>query len=128
MLLSRCFEPPNLLVATLAGVMTSRDQADLVEWVREAIRFGGPVRLLVLLDRFVARVPTPSFESDLLWLSDDEGVFQIAIVGQPQWRLAVLTLIGQPLRRIPIEYFETEAAARRWFERDPAGTTKARST
>ena len=28
----------------------------------------------------------------------------------------MLTLMAQPLRRVPIAYFATEAAARRWLE------------
>jgi hypothetical protein len=41
----------------------------------------------------------------------------MAIVGEAEWKIPVLTLITQPLRRMPIEYFETESVARRWLGR-----------
>ena len=47
---------------------------------------------------------------------DDEGVSKIGIFGDPEWKPAVLTLMAQPLRRVPIAYFATEVAARRWLQ------------
>lgn len=128
MMPSRGFESPNLVLVTLAGVVTPGDQARLVEWVRDAIRTAGPMRLLVLLERFAGWNPGASFENPALWLRDDEGVTRIAIVGEPQWKLKVLTVIAQPLRRIPIEYFETEAAARLWLDAADKAATHTMST
>ena len=45
MLLARRFEPPNLVVGTLGGVVTLRDQALIVELVRSSIRLVGSVRV-----------------------------------------------------------------------------------
>jgi hypothetical protein len=109
------FEPPDLLVATVSGLLTAKDQAALVAWVRDTLETIEHVRLLILLDRFEGWKADPSFSDPTLWLHDDEGVAQMAIVGTPEWRLAMLTFLVQPLRRTPIEFFETEAAARRWL-------------
>ena len=118
MVVSRRFEPPDLVVAILRGVVTSHDQASLVESVRASIRRAGAVRLLILLDSFGGWNLGESFDSAASWLSDDESVSKIAIVGRREWRLSVLMLITQPLRSLPIKYFETEAAARRWLALD----------
>ena len=123
MVVSKAFEPPDLAVATLAGVVTSSDQADVIEWVRDSIRGVGPVRLLILHDLFGGWHPPDSLDDARMWLRDDEGVAKMAIVGAWAWRRTVLTFLAQPLRRIPIEYFNSESAARRWLE---GGTTRAR--
>ena len=116
MVLTRMFEPPDLLVATVGGLVTPNDQAGLVAWVRDTLEAIERVRLLILLDRFQGWRGDASFADPTLWLHDDEGVSKMAIVGNPQWRLGMLTFIVQPLRRTPIEFFETEAAARRWLD------------
>src|SRR5262245_18775053 len=115
MVVGQMFEPPDLLVATISGLVTADDQACLVAWVRKVLRDLGEVRLLVVLDRFDGWRPESSFSNVGLWLRDDEGVSRIAIVGNARWRLSALTFIAQPVRRTPIEYFDTEAAARQWL-------------
>jgi hypothetical protein len=70
----------------------------------------------VSLEQFAGWNVNDYVDGDAWWLQDDEGVSMIAIVGEPEWKLAVLTVIAQPLRRIPIRYFETEAAARQWLQ------------
>jgi hypothetical protein len=37
----------------------------------------------------------------------------------------MLTLMAQPVRRVPIAYFATEAAARRWLEPSRAAARAA---
>jgi SpoIIAA-like len=119
MVLCRAYEPPDLLVVTLTGLLTARDQATLVEWVRDMLQSVRPVRVLVLLDRFEGWKPEAAFDSDALWLEDDDRIARMAIVGNAVWRLRLLAFIVQPVRHTPIEYFETEADARRWLS---AGT------
>lgn len=120
------FEPPDLVVATVSEVLSSRDQLSVVNWVRGVVRAVPSVRLLIRLERFAGWNPDASLDGDEAWLQDDEGVSKIAIVGEMKWKLALLTAMAQPLRRIPIEYFEAEAAARRWLE--PTATTEGVST
>ena len=114
MVLREVLEKPDVLVVTLSGVVTSRDQAQVVAGVRKAIREAGPLRLLILLEDF-AGWHLAAFNDRSLWLRDDEGVTRIAIVGEPERRMDVLTAIAQPLRLIPIQYFDTLAAARQWL-------------
>jgi hypothetical protein len=116
MVVTRRFEAPNLVAATLSGVVTSRDQSDLLSFVRAVIPKAGAVRLLIRLEGFGGWRQEAAFDDTALWLRDDEAVLKLAIVGDLAWKRVVLTMIAQPLRRIPIEYFETEAAARRWLD------------
>lgn len=116
MVLSMVFEPPDLVVATIGGAMTGADQARVIQRVRESILRSGPVRALVVLDQFSGWFPhVGSVDDAAMWLRDDEGVVKIAIVGRTKWRRPVLTTMAQPVRSIPIEYFETETEARRWL-------------
>lgn len=124
MVLGKRFEPPDLVGATLKGVITADDQADVVDWVRTAIRHLGRVRLLVVLDEFSGWMPATSFDARA-WLSDDEGVSQIAIVGQDEWRNEVLTVIAQPVRGLPIRYFKTETDARQWLRTEPLAAAES---
>jgi hypothetical protein len=123
MVIGKRFEPPDLVGATLSGVITAQDQANVVDWVRTAVRHLGHVRLLIVLDGSINWVPDPSFDSRL-WLADDEGVTQIAIVGRDEWRAPVLTMVAQPIRRLPIRYFEAETDARQWLKTGPVATTE----
>ncbi len=117
MVVSTVIEPPDVLVATVTGTMTTADQVSLIAWVRAAIRSTGAVRVLVRLDRFAGWLaPGVNIDPSTIWLRDDERVTQLAIVGDPRWRQQVLTMTAQPVRGIPIQYFETEAAARAWLE------------
>ena len=117
MSMSAAFEPPDLVVATLGGVVTAGDQTRLVESVQQWIRDTGSVRMLVRLDGFAGWNPGAGQDRAAPWLEDDEGISKMAIVGEAEWKIPVLTLITQPLRRMPIEYFQTEAGARRWLGR-----------
>jgi hypothetical protein len=116
MVVSRRMDQSGLVEATLGGVVTSRDQAELVGFVRAAIAASGPVRVLLRLEHYVGWHHDARLDPDALWLRDDEDVTGIAIVGAPEWKAGVLTMVAQPLRRIPIAYFETEAAARQWLD------------
>jgi hypothetical protein len=116
MVLARRFEPPDLVTATLAGVVTAEDQTELVTFVRAAIATAGSVRVLLHLEGFAGWKPDARFDRHSLWLHDDEGVTRIGIVGDLEWKAAVLTVMAQPLRRVPIAYFATEAAVRRWLQ------------
>ena len=121
MVISRHFEPPDVVTATLRGVVTASDHTELLAWIRASIRHAGAVRLLIRLEEFAGWNPGALLDS-ASWLADDEAVLQIAIVGQPEWKLGVFTMMAQPLRGLPIRYFETESAARAWL-----GTNASRS-
>jgi hypothetical protein len=115
MVAGKRFEPPDLVGATFSGVVTAADQAEAVDWVHAAIRHLGSVRVLIVLEHFAGWLPGSAVYNHLAWLSDDERVSKIAVVGRPEWRSAVLTLAALPIRQTPIRYFETETEARQWL-------------
>jgi hypothetical protein len=119
MVIGKQFEPPDLIVATLGGVITADDQNEIVDWVRTGIRHLGRVRVLIAFDGFIGWMPGAGLDSKRSWFSDDESVSQLAIVGSDEWRRAVLTLIAHPIRLMPIRYFESEPEARRWLGIEP---------
>jgi hypothetical protein len=119
MVIGKQFEPPDLIVATLGGVITAVDQNEIVDWVRTGIRHLGKVRVLIAFDEFIGWMPGAGLDNKRSWFSDDESVSQLAIVGSPEWRRTVLTLIAHPIRMLPIRYFETEPEARRWLKVEP---------
>jgi hypothetical protein len=117
MVVTRCFEPPDIVEASLAGLVTPDDQRDLVAFARAAIRTAGSVRVLLTLVNFAGWRPDAGFNRDALWLRDDEGVARIAVVGDPAWKATVLTVLAQPIRQVPIRYFTSEEDARGWLNR-----------
>lgn len=126
MLLSRTFEPPDFFVVTVGGVVTSRDHVAIVGWVRDQVRRTGPVKLLILLEGFAGWTPVSVDQAS--WLRDGDEVSRIAIVGAGSWKTRVLTMLGQPLRRIPIACFDTEPAARQWLAAVGQASAGTRST
>jgi hypothetical protein len=125
MVAKKAIEQPDLLVATISDVLTANDQAELVHWVRDAIATRGMVRVLLMLEGFGGYDPTEEHDA---WLSDDDAVARIAIVGDSEWKLPVLTYMVAPIRRTPIAYFESERAARRWLESSSRAPTTPGST
>jgi hypothetical protein len=113
--IGRRFEPPDLIVVTLADVVTSRDQAELLEWARALIRQVGPLRVLIRLETFGGWKLDDSSDRVASWLNDDEGVLKVAFVGKSDWKPSVFNLVAQPIRHLPISYFESETTARDWL-------------
>jgi hypothetical protein len=118
MVLGKRFEPPDLVGATLKGVITAEDQIEVVDWVRKAAKHLGWVRVLIVLDEFGGWVPAAASDSRS-WFSDDEQVSQIAIVGRDEWRGTVSTVVALPIRQLPIRYFASEGDARQWLKTEP---------
>ena len=115
MVLSKAMEPPDLVVVTVGGVLTSHDQAEMVRWVRDAISTTGAVRVLVRLEDFAGWRYEPTAEAASIWRQDGEPVARMAIVGDSARRCAVLNAIAHSIRKMTIEYFGTESAARTWL-------------
>jgi hypothetical protein len=114
-----------VVTATLVGVVTSGDQAEVVSFARASIEIVGPIKVLLLLEQFKGWNPDAQFDTEEVWMRDDEAVSGIAIVGDPAWKVGVLTVMAQPLRRVPIAYFATEESARRWLDQRSHAQTPA---
>jgi hypothetical protein len=112
--LSRWCEPSALVGATVRGAVTPDDQRELVSYVKEAVVRFGRVGVLIRLERYAGWRHDARFDPDGLWnAGDGDGISRIAIVGEPAWKIvAPRTRQG---RHVPIAYFESEPAARRWL-------------
>jgi hypothetical protein len=121
-------EPPDVVVVTVTGMLTMGDQVRVIEAVRELIRTNGMARVVLRLDGLAGIVPVDAAtDPAALWLHDDEPVRKIAIVGEDRWRHQLLTLMAQPVRGIPIDYFETETAARAWLGSSGPSSPRSRA-
>jgi SpoIIAA-like len=111
--------PSGLVAVTLAGAVTRADERALVNAVHAAIKRFGTVRVLIRVHRYAGPHHEGRFDPEGLWAGADvEGISRIAIVGEPAWKTVPAS--SHRRQQVPIEYFATEQAARRWlFERCP---------
>jgi hypothetical protein len=99
---------------TIAGPVTRADQRELVKLVRSAIARFGRVDVLIWLERYTGPHHEGRFDPEGLWSGREaEGISRIAIVGEPAWK-TISPITGRH-RRVPIEYFASEQAARCWL-------------
>jgi len=111
---SRSCNPCGLVAVTIVGPVTRADQRELVKLVRSAIARVGRVDVLIWLERYAGPHHEGRFDPEGLWSGRDaEGISRIAIVGEPAWK--TISPITGCHRRVPIEYFATEQAARCWL-------------
>lgn len=107
-------KPAGLVAATVAGAVTRADRRELVTFVQKAIARFGTVKVLIRLERYTGPHHDGRFDPDALWSGGDaERISKIAIVGEPAWKTISPAAVRH--RRVPIEYFATEHAARCWL-------------
>jgi hypothetical protein len=109
--------PSGLVAATVVGAVTRADERALVSLVHAAIARFGTVRVLIRVQRYAGPHHDGRFDPEGVWDGVRvDGISRIAIVGEPAWKTVPPTTARR--QRVPIEYFATEQAARRWlFER-----------
>ena len=117
MVVSASCSPSGLVGVTVAGAVTRADERALIHLVHEGIARFGTVRVLIRVRPYAGPHHDGRFDPDVVWGSADvEGISRIAIVGEPAWKTVPAATARR--QRVPIEYFATERAARRWlFER-----------
>lgn len=47
--------------------------------------------------------------------ASDAPIIKTAFVGETRWKDEIFAFVAKPFRAFPIEYFETETAAREWL-------------
>ena len=108
---------------TVAGAVTSAVQRTLVSLVRTAITRFGTVRVLIRVQRYAGPHHDWRFDPDALCDgANADSISKIAVVGEPAWK-TVAPVSGRR-RRVSIEYFATEQAARRWLVEAGAGNCR----
>ncbi len=109
-------EAGDLVRLTVTGQMKTADQAALMYFITKAVERHGRIRLLVVLDGFEGWERDEGWSDDSLRLQDESVILKAAFAGEPRWQESMLLFVSAPFRNIPIEYFDSEAAARTWLD------------
>ena len=107
----------------ITGVLRRRDLEAVEQVAADAIRPGGAIRLLVVLDGFAGWEPGASWRDMEFYIRHGDGIERIAIVGDETWRSEALMFAGADLRKAAVEYFPAADVSRaaEWLAR-PAGS------
>ena len=108
-------EGSDMVVITLQGRMAPADQAVVLDFLTKTAERAGKIRLLAVLRDFEGWTIGEEWADDALRLQSDEPIMKAAIVGEVRWKDEVYAYISKPFRKTPIEYFESEVAARSWL-------------
>lgn len=106
----------NLVHLTIRDRLATSDQAALVYFITKAVERHGAIRLLVTLADFTGWEQADDWDDAGMRIPDDEAVRKAAFVGDPRWKDDVFAFVAKPFRKIPMEYFPNEAAARTWLD------------
>ena len=108
-------EAPDIVCITMRGRMTPADHATLLFFIAKTVEGARRVRLLILLEDFEGWTTGEEWADDALRLENDAVIIKAAIVGERRWKDQVFAFVARPFRKIPIEYFVSEVAARAWL-------------
>jgi hypothetical protein len=102
----------------VTGVMRKADFDRAQAELARAIDRTGPVRLLVVLDRFEGWDPRDPWSDLEFYATYGDSLVRIAIVGDERWRSEMLMFTAAELRKAPVEYFAGPALAqaRAWLD------------
>jgi hypothetical protein len=104
----------GLVGATVAGAVTRADRHALVHLVHTAVARFGTVRVLIRVQPYAGPSHDGRFDPEGLWDGADlTRISKIAIVGEPVWK--TVSPASERRQQVPIAYFPTEQAARRWL-------------
>ena len=108
----------------ITGVLRRRDLEAVEQVAADAIRRGGAIRLLVVLDGFAGWEPGASWRDLEFYIRHGDGIEKMAIVGDEKWRSEALMFAGADLRKAAVEYFGTSDMARAaaWLAAGAAGS------
>ena len=101
-------------------VSSTLTRPDLEQWQRALAREidkHGPVRLLVVLDRFNGWAEDDSWNDMAFYQTHGDRIERMAVVGEDRWRDQTLMSVGAGLRQGAVEYFVPGAIsqARAWL-------------
>ncbi len=107
----------GLLLARVRGQMAVADQRLMVAMLHEALQHAGRTKILVVVDRdFAGWTSGEDWSESSLQFEGDEQIEKAAFVCESRWQEQVAVFIAQPFRRMAIEFFSSEDAARGWLQ------------
>ena len=103
----------------VSGLLSKADFERSQVTIAGAIARSGPIKLLVVLDRFGGWAPDDDWGGMNFYMTEGDAIQRIAIVGDERWRDEMLMFAVADLRKAPVEYFpESEIKyARAWLSR-----------
>lgn len=115
-------EDGNIYRVEISGMLRSRELTDCQQALAGRMAAAGPVRLLVLLDRFTGWDPGDDWRDLTFYASRGDDIERIAIVGPETWREHLLLFTAADLRKGPVEFFAEDRLghARAWLAGEPA--------
>lgn len=111
------YQPGNLHVLRISGVLKRDEFAQVQGAAAKAIDAGGQPRVLTLLEDFAGWEEGADWNDLDFMLEHGDGIVRIAIVGDAKWEPQALAFAGAGFRRAPVKFFPTgqEAQARAWL-------------
>ena len=110
-------EDGNIYRVEIGGMLRSRELHDCQQLLAGRMADTGPVRLLVLLDRFEGWDPRDDWRDLAFYATHGDDIERIAIVGPDAWMAHMLAFAAADLRKGPVEFFPGDgmANARAWL-------------
>jgi hypothetical protein len=111
------FEPNNVCVLRISGVLKRAElDAEQSAMARE-IDAGAKPRLLVILEEFEGWERGADWNDLDFLLTRGSAIAKIAIVGEPRWETGALAFTGAGFRSSPVKFFPSNqlAGARSWL-------------
>lgn len=110
-------EHDNVYRLDLHGRLGRTDFERCEQQLEKEIVQKGPVRLLIVLDRFTGWDPDAPWNELAYYMKHGDAIERIAVVGPDRWRRHMMMFAGADVRKAPVEYFPpgTLADARAWL-------------
>ena len=101
----------------LRGLLRETDLAQAEKALAAEITRIGPVKLLVVLNRFEGWERQGNWDHATFYVEHGDDIARIAIVGPERWRTEMLMFSAAGLRKGPVEFFPEDATAeaRAWL-------------
>jgi hypothetical protein len=99
------------------GTLLKKDFDGVQLALAEEISRIGPVRVLFVLSGFEGWEPGADWNDLTFFVKHGDSIDRMAIVGDDRWRGEALMFAGADLRKGPVEFFSSQAAAdaRAWL-------------
>jgi hypothetical protein len=104
-------ECANVYRVEISGVLRKADLERCEERLAAEMDRIGPVRLLFVLTEFEGWESHTDWNDLSFYATRGGAIERIAIVGPQRWRTEALMFAGADLRRAPVAFFPTGAAA-----------------
>ena len=111
------YEPNDVCVMRIGGVLKRSEFAAEQENLAHKIDSGSKPRILVVDDNFQGWEKGADWNDLEFMLSHGTEVAKIAIVADPRWEAGALAFAGAGFRNAPVKFFQTNqlADARSWL-------------